>query len=173
MIAATRARRARFLGRLPATVRPLVVRTLADGTQLVRLRPGEYQRRRRGDTVLVRLIRYTLDDPPRPGHGAEHRLVTSLLNPRRAPAEELVLAYHSRWEFELAADEVVLSGYTPESPRPDTDLNMTRIGASELTSEGNRRYPFNGSIDEVMVFDRALSADEVRAIFQNFATYKP
>ena len=54
----------------------------------------------------MRLVRYTLDDPARPGHGAEHRLVTSLLNPRVAPAEELVLAYHARWEFELAADEV-------------------------------------------------------------------
>jgi Insertion element 4 transposase N-terminal/Transposase DDE domain len=105
-IAATRARGAHFLGRLPATDKPAVVRTLADGTQLVQLRPGDSRRRRRGEAVLVRLIRYTLDDPGRPGHAAEHRLVTSLLNPRVAPAEELVLAYHARWEFELAADEV-------------------------------------------------------------------
>ena len=106
MIEATRATGAHYLGRLPATVKPLVVRTLADGTQLARLRPGDYRRRRRGETVLVRLIRYTLDDPPRPGHGEEHRLVTSLLNPRVAPAEELVVAYHARWEFEVTADEV-------------------------------------------------------------------
>lgn len=105
-ITAARARGAHFLGRLPATDQPVPVRTLADGTQLVRLRPGDYRRRRRGETVLVRLIRYSLDDPGRPGHGEEHRLVTSLLNPRVAPAEELVLAYHTRWEFELAADEV-------------------------------------------------------------------
>jgi len=105
-IAATRATGAQLLGRLPATDKPVVVRALVDGTQLVRLRPGDYRRRRRGETVLVRLIRYTLDDPARPGHGVEHRLVTSLLNPRVAPAEELVVAYHARWEFELAADEV-------------------------------------------------------------------
>jgi hypothetical protein len=74
---------------------------------------------------------------------------------------------------ELAADDVYLSNYSPTTPRPDTDINMTRVGASELTSEGNRRYPFNGSIDEVMVFDRALSAGEVRAMFQNFTTYQP
>ncbi len=96
MIAATRARGAHFLGRLPATIRPLPVRTLADGSQLVRLRPADHRRRRRGDTVLVRLVRYTLDDPARPGHGQEHRLVTSLLNPRLAPAEDLVVAYHAR-----------------------------------------------------------------------------
>lgn len=105
-IRAVRATGAHFLGRLPATVKPVPVHTLADGTQLVRLRPGDYIRRRRGETVLARLIRYTLDDPSRPGHGEEHRLVTSLLNPRRAPAEELVVAYHARWEFELAADEL-------------------------------------------------------------------
>jgi hypothetical protein len=106
MIRAVRARRAHFLGRLPATVRPLAVRPLADGTLLARLRPSGYAARRRGETVLVRLIRYTIDDPGRPGHGVEHRLVTSLMNPRLAPAEELVEAYHARWEFELAVDEV-------------------------------------------------------------------
>ena len=105
-IAATRARGAHFLGRLPATDKPRPVRVLADATQLVRLGPGASRRRRGRETVLVRVIRYTLDDPGRPGHAAEHRLVTSLLNPRVAPAEELVVAYHARWECELAADEV-------------------------------------------------------------------
>lgn len=105
-IVATRARGAHFLGRLPATDKPLLMRTLSDGSQLVRLRPGDSRRRRRGETVLVRLIRSTLDDPGRPGQRVEHRLVTSLLNPRRAPAEELVVAYHARWEFALTADEV-------------------------------------------------------------------
>ncbi len=104
-IAATRATGAHFLGRRPATDKPTVVTTLADGTQLVRPRPGDHRRRRRGETALVRRIRYTLDDPARPGHGAAHRLVTSLPNPRIAPAEDLVLACHARWEFELVADE--------------------------------------------------------------------
>jgi len=46
---------------------------------------------------------------------ARRRLVTSLLNPRVAPAEDLVLAYHARWEFELAADEVK-THQRPRSP---------------------------------------------------------
>jgi hypothetical protein len=54
----------------------------------------------------VRLIRYTLDDPQRPGHRAEHRLVTSLHDPATAPARDLILAYHRRWEIESALDEV-------------------------------------------------------------------
>jgi hypothetical protein len=38
--------------------------------------------------------------------------------------------------------------------------------------DGRRRTPFNGSIDEIMIFDRALTADEVQAMYQNFAQYK-
>ena len=52
-------------------------------------------------------------------------------------------------------------------------LDMTRIGSSELSGDGSLRYPFNGSIDEVMIFDRALSIKEVQAMYQNFLQYKP
>jgi len=106
MVEAARARGADFLGRLPATVRPVPAQGLADGTQIVRLRPFDHPRRYRGAHVLVRLIRYTLDDPQRPGHRVEHRLVTSLLDPSAAPARELVDAYHCRWEIESALDEL-------------------------------------------------------------------
>ena len=106
MVEAARARGADFLGRLPATVRPLPVQALADGTLLVHLRPFDHPRRYRGAHVVVRLIRYTLDDPQRPGHRLEHRLVTSLLDPDAAPARELVAAYHRRWEVESALDEL-------------------------------------------------------------------
>jgi hypothetical protein len=37
------------------------------------VRPSDYGRRKkRGERVLVRLIRYTLEDPNRPGHHIEH-----------------------------------------------------------------------------------------------------
>lgn len=106
LLAATRARHVHLLGRLPAGARPTVSRTLGDGTQLVRVEPTDRHQRRHGTHLLLRLIRYTLDDPARPGHAVEHRLVTSLLNPRFAPAQTLVEASHARWEFELAADEL-------------------------------------------------------------------
>ncbi len=106
MVEAVQARGADFLGRLPATVRPIPVQALADGTLLVRLRPADHPRRYHGAHVVVRLIRYTLDDPQRPGHRVEHRLVTSLLDPSAAPARELVDAYHRRWEIESALDEI-------------------------------------------------------------------
>ena len=52
------------------------------------------------------MIRYTLDDPQRIGHGEEHVLITNLLDDERCyPAMELILLYHERWEEELVFDE--------------------------------------------------------------------
>ena len=53
----------------------------------------------------MRVIRYTLNDPQRVGHGQEHVLLTTLLDAERYPAMELVLLYHERWEIELVYDE--------------------------------------------------------------------
>jgi hypothetical protein len=118
MVQDTLARGCELLGRLPRTVKPgAPVATLSDGTQLVWVRPSEYDRRqKRGERVLVRLIRYTIDDPNRSGHRLEHRLITSLLDPEWAGAEELVVAYHSRWEFELAVDEIKNHQRNPNMP---------------------------------------------------------
>ncbi|MCA1838262.1 MAG: transposase [Actinobacteria bacterium] len=119
MVQAALARGSELLGRLPATVKPKVLGTLADGTQLVVLQPAAGRQRhllRGGERITVRLIRYTLDDPNRPGHRVEHRLITSLLDPEHAPAEELVMAYHFRWEFELAVDEIKSHQRLPQEP---------------------------------------------------------
>ncbi len=35
-----------------------------------------------------------------------HRLVTSVLNPQQAPAQELAALYHERWEIETALDKL-------------------------------------------------------------------
>jgi hypothetical protein len=116
MVRAALARGSELLGRLPSTVKPEVRETLADGTQLVYLRPSEYGRRAQGERILVRLIRYTLEDPNRPGHRVEHRLITSLVDPHHAGAEELVVAYHARWEFESTVDEMKSHQRTPQEP---------------------------------------------------------
>jgi hypothetical protein len=73
---------------------------------------------------------------------------------------------------EVWGDVVRIGRYGAHQPRPDTDLTMTRVGSSELMPDASRRTPFNGSIDEIMIFDRALAEDEVRAMYQNFAQYK-
>jgi hypothetical protein len=73
---------------------------------------------------------------------------------------------------EVWGDVVRIGRYEAYLPRPDTDLTMTRIGSSELMPDGRRRTSFNGSIDEIMIFDRALTAEEALAMYQNFAQYK-
>jgi hypothetical protein len=59
---------------------------------------------------------------------ASYRLVTNILEPERAPAEELAALYHERWEIETAFDEFkthlrgsgrVLRSKTPELVRQE------------------------------------------------------
>ena len=78
---------------------------LADGSYLAQIYPCESERNRDRQGLAVRVIRYTLNDPQRVGHGQEHVLLTTLLDAERYPAEELVLLYHERWEIELVYDE--------------------------------------------------------------------
>ena len=97
---------AEVLGRLPSHVKPQLIRTLPDGSWLAYLRPSEYQRRKRGERILVRIVEYTILDPALPGYGERHRLVTTLLEPEAYPALDLACAYHERWEIEVVIDEV-------------------------------------------------------------------
>jgi hypothetical protein len=106
LLVGVRQRRAHALGRLPSHVKPQRVRTLADGSALAYLVPSDYQRRKRGERLVVRIIAYTVTDPALVGYGERHRLVTTLLNPTLAPALELACAYHERWEGELVIDEL-------------------------------------------------------------------
>jgi hypothetical protein len=99
-------RGAHVLGRLPAHVKPIPVKTLADGSYLAYLRPSDYQRRKNGEQLLVRVIEYTLTDPNLPGYGQTHRLVTTLLDPELYPILDLICAYHERWEVEIVIDEI-------------------------------------------------------------------
>jgi hypothetical protein len=106
MVVAVRRRGAHVLSRLPAGVKPQPLRTLPDGSVLAYLLPSEDGRRRRGERILVRVITYTLTDPALPGYGEQYRVITTLLNPRVAPAHDLACAYHERWESELVIDEI-------------------------------------------------------------------
>jgi Insertion element 4 transposase N-terminal/Transposase DDE domain len=78
---------------------------LADGSYLARVYPSPKHRLRREGGLVVRVIRYTLDDPQRVGHGQVHTLLTTLLDSEAHPATTLILLYHERWEHELVYDE--------------------------------------------------------------------
>lgn len=81
------------------------IRQLADGSYLAKIYPSPYDRDKDRHGIVVRVIRYTLNDPQRTGHGEEHILLTTLLDAELYPAEELILLYHERWEHELVYDE--------------------------------------------------------------------
>jgi len=112
----TRARDAHFLGRVPASAKPQAIKRLEDGTYLAQIYPSDRRRRRHGESLLVRIIEYTLTDPNRVGFGQLHRLMTSLLEPKECPALELVLAYHERWEVEITIDELDTHQRLPQRP---------------------------------------------------------
>lgn len=106
MVLAARQRGAHVLSRLPAGVKPLPLRTLPDGSLLAYLLPPDDARRRRGVRILVRVVTYTITDAALPGYGETHRVLTTLLNPRLAPAHDLACGYHERWEVEIVIDEI-------------------------------------------------------------------
>jgi hypothetical protein len=116
MAVQTRQRKAHFLGRLPAHVKPKFVKALPDGSYLAYIYPSDYQRKKRGEHLLVRVIEYTIDDPNRSGHGELHRLITSLLDPDLYPAHTLACEYHQRWEVEITIDEVNTHQRLPNIP---------------------------------------------------------
>ena len=81
------------------------IRNLADGSYLATIYRTPDDRRKDREGIVVRVIRYTLDDPQRVGHGEVHTLITNLFDEDLCPAGELILLYHERWEQELVFRE--------------------------------------------------------------------
>ncbi len=113
---------AHVLSRLPAHVKPQRLRRLPDGSYLAYLYPSDYQRRKKGERLQVRIIEYRLSDPALGCTDQVHRLITTLLDPQGCPTIELVCAYHERWEIEILIDEIDthqrLAGRTLRSLKP-------------------------------------------------------
>ncbi len=80
--------------------------TLPDGSYLSRAFPSDRRLRKQHPGVRVRVIDYQLDDPGRPRAEPLYRLVTTILEPEEAPAEELAALYAQRWEVEISIKEI-------------------------------------------------------------------
>jgi hypothetical protein len=115
-----------LLWRVRQNARLEVDRRFADGSYRSRIYRSTSDRRNRRHPITVRVIEYRLKDVP----GAEpiYRLITTILDPRRAPAKELAALYHERWEMETMLDElkthlrgaqIVLRSKTPELVRQE------------------------------------------------------
>jgi hypothetical protein len=93
-----------LLWRTKSNHRLAVEARLEDGSYLSRL----YEivnYKRRGDGVPVRVIEYGLDGLAQPAE-SRYRLLTTILDPAAAPANQLAALYAQRWEFETALDEL-------------------------------------------------------------------
>jgi Insertion element 4 transposase N-terminal/Transposase DDE domain len=110
-----------LLWRTRQNARLEVDRRLPDGSYLSRIYASTSDRRKQRQAIVVRAIDYRLQDMPE----AEpvYRLITTILDPQQAPAQELAALYHERWEIETALDElkthlrgaqIVLRSKTPE-----------------------------------------------------------
>jgi len=94
---------AALLWRLSATVKLPAHQVLADGSYLSTAYDSADTARRHGTTV--RVIEYALQGSATSSEGS-YRLITTLLDPEQAPAQELAALYHERWEIESAFDEI-------------------------------------------------------------------
>jgi hypothetical protein len=99
------ARGVKILARVTTQMVLRSIHELPDGSYLAKLYKGDYNRKKDRDGVVVRVIRYTLDDPQRVGHGEEHVLITNLLDDALYPSVDLIVLYHERWEHETTFDE--------------------------------------------------------------------
>lgn len=94
-----------LLGSVSSTPLLKPMQVLSDGSYLSKIYETTQDRLKDRQGRLVRVVKYTIDDPQRPGHSEVHRLVTTLLDEKEYPALELIVLYHERWEHELTYDE--------------------------------------------------------------------
>jgi Insertion element 4 transposase N-terminal/Transposase DDE domain len=138
-----RASGADLLWRVKKNLRLPCEKRMADGSYRSTIYRSDKDRRRGANGVRVRVIEYTLEGVA----GAEpiYRLVTSILDPDQAPAQELAALYHERWEIETALDElkthlrgsrIVLRSKTPDLVRQEFyGLMMTHFAVRGLMHE--------------------------------------
>lgn len=117
---------AELLWRVKQNMRLAREKQLPDGSYLSHIYPSERDWRHKTNGIAVRVIDYQLDGVA----DAEpiYRLVTTILDHKKAPAKELAALYHERWEIETALDElkthlrgskIVLRSKTPDLVRQE------------------------------------------------------
>jgi transposase IS4-like protein/DDE family transposase len=93
-----------LLWRVGQTFGLAVHKRLRDGSWLSYLYASTYDLRRKRKGILVRVIEYRLEGVA--DAEPSYRLITTILDHKKAPAQELAALYHERWEIETALDEL-------------------------------------------------------------------
>ena len=78
---------------------------LSDGSYLTRIYATQADQRAHRDGRQVRVVEYQFDDGVSDPE-QRYRLLCTILEPEQAPAGELGVLYHERWEIENALDEL-------------------------------------------------------------------
>ena len=148
---------------------------LPDGSYLSRIYASRRDRRSDTDGIDVRVIEYVLEG----GDSKEvYRLVTTILDPEAAPAQELAALYCERWEIETALDElkthlrgsrIQLRSKTPDLVRQEFyGLMMTHFAIRGLMHEA----AIKGDIDpDKLSFVHAVHV--VRRKLRNLTAFSP
>jgi Insertion element 4 transposase N-terminal/Transposase DDE domain len=154
-----------LLWRVNANLGLPVVRWLPDGSYLSVICHSRLGKRRRGELLhaahegaaidpgeahVVRVVEYDIPDREGSAAGEIICLITSLLDPAEATAEELAAAYHERWECENLIDEVKTHQRGPARVLRSKSAEMVRqeIWALLLTHYGIRHLMCNAA-DEI------------------------
>jgi hypothetical protein len=95
-----------YVGRIPANVKILAEKPLEDGSYLSWIYPCGKRRKKGCHPLVVRVIEYTIEHPENPTEQLRYRLISSLLNIEKFPAQLLAKEYHQRWEVENTIDEL-------------------------------------------------------------------
>jgi hypothetical protein len=115
-----------LLWRMKKNMRMACEKRLPDGSYLSHVYPSERDWRHKSNGVVLRVIDYRLEGIE--GSEPIYRLATTILDPVKAPADQLAALYHERWEIETAFDElkthlrgakIVLRSKTPDLVRQE------------------------------------------------------
>ena len=93
-----------LLWRVKRNLRLELLERFDDGSYLSIIYPSEKDRRKGTNGIYVRVIEYKLVGVTEAEE--RYRLITTILDPKEAPADELAALYHERWEIETALDEI-------------------------------------------------------------------
>lgn len=99
-----RATGAALLWRVKKDIRLPCVKRLRDGSYWSWIYPPGDRRRDPANGILVRVIEYSVQAAGK--HKNRYRLITTILEPEEAPAQELAALYHDRWEIESTVREL-------------------------------------------------------------------
>jgi hypothetical protein len=120
------------------------VQRLADGSYLSEIRPQGRSRKR--DSIVVRVVSYTITLK---GRSERYRLITTILDPLRAPALELAHLYAARWTIETAFRELkvrqrdrslVLRSQLPDLVEQDVyGLLLAHFGIRQIMCQAARQ----------------------------------